>query len=147
MKHTTAALLAIALLATAAAAATKTPAKSAPAAKVVATETLPTGIVVQHTKIGTGPSPTATDTVEVNYRGTFGNGREFDSSRKLGKPVSFALNGVIPCWTQGLQKMKVGGSAMLTCPPYTAYGKHGVPDTVPPNATLHFDVELLAIKK
>lgn len=148
MKHPIAALLPIALLAAAATAAVpKAPAKPAAKPKVVATETLPTGIVVEHTKIGTGPSPSASDTVQVNYRGTFGNGREFDSSRKIGKPVSFALDRVIPCWTQALQKMKAGGTAMLTCPPQTAYGKHGVPDTVPPNATLHFDVELLAIKK
>ena len=112
-----------------------------------ATETLPTGIVVKHTKVGTGASPVAADTVQVHYRGKLTDGTEFDSSYKRGKPASFPLGQVIPCWTSGLQKMKVGGTATLTCPPATAYGSRGAGGVVPPNATLAFDVELLAIEK
>jgi FKBP-type peptidyl-prolyl cis-trans isomerase FkpA len=74
------------------------------------------------------------------------NGKEFDSSYKRNEPISFPLRGVIPCWTQGVQKMKVGGKATLTCPADTAYGARGVPGVIPPNATLTFDVELLAIR-
>jgi FKBP-type peptidyl-prolyl cis-trans isomerase FkpA len=112
-----------------------------------ASETLPNGVVVNHTKVGTGGSPASTDTVQVHYRGKLTNGTEFDSSYKRGEPTSFPLNRVIPCWTEGLQKMKVGGAATLTCPPATAYGAAGAGGVVPPNATLTFDVELLAIKK
>ena len=122
-------------------------AADAPGAKAGATETLPAGIVVKHTKAGTGASPAATDTVQVHYRGTLEDGKEFDSSHKRGKPASFPLNRVIPCWTEGLQKMKVGGAATLTCPPATAYGARGAPGAVPPNAKLTFEVELLAIEK
>lgn len=116
-------------------------------AKAGASETLGNGVVVRHTKVGTGPSPAATDTVQVHYRGRLENGTEFDSSHKRGKPASFPLNGVIQCWTEGVQKMKVGGTATLTCPPATAYGSRGAAGVVPPNATLTFDVELLAIEK
>lgn len=154
MKHSFAVLASLSLLAAGCAVAATPPAAAAsnaaakPAqAKVLASETLSNGVVVQHTKTGTGPSPAPTDVVKVNYRGTFDNGEEFDSSAKHGKPISFPLNGVIPCWTQGVQKLKVGGSAMLTCPPQTAYGPRGIPGVVPPNSTLHFDVELLAIEK
>lgn len=112
-----------------------------------ATETLGNGVVVKHTRAGSGASPAATDTVQVNYRGKLANGTEFDSSYKRGKPTSFPLNRVISCWTEGLQKMKVGGAATLTCPPDTAYGSRGAGGVVPPNATLTFDVELLAIEK
>jgi FKBP-type peptidyl-prolyl cis-trans isomerase FkpA len=124
-------------------------AAAAPAtkAKVLSTETLSNGVVVEHTRTGTGPAPVPTDVVQVNYRGTLVDGKEFDSSYQRGRPASFPLNGVIPCWTEGLQKMKVGGAATLTCPPQTAYGARGAGDAVPPNATLHFDVELLAIEK
>jgi FKBP-type peptidyl-prolyl cis-trans isomerase FkpA len=149
MKHALAVLVSMSLLASASFAATQPP--PAPAKpvkqKVLASETLSNGVVVQHTKIGSGPNPAPTDTVTVNYRGTFDNGQEFDSSAKHGQAISFPLHGVIPCWTEGVQKLKVGGSAILTCPPQTAYGPRGVPGLVPPNSTLHFDVELLAIKK
>jgi FKBP-type peptidyl-prolyl cis-trans isomerase FkpA len=120
---------------------------AAPAPVAGAAETLPSGVVVKHTKAGTGASPKASDTVQVHYRGTLANGTEFDSSHKRGKPASFPLNGVIPCWTEGVQKLKVGGSATLTCPPATAYGSRGAGNAVPPNATLTFEVELLAIEK
>lgn len=109
-------------------------------------ETLPSGVKIEHVKVGTGASPTASDTVSVHYRGTLEDGTEFDSSYKRGVPISFPLNGVIPCWTEGVQKLKVGGSADLTCPSNTAYGPRGIPGTIPANATLKFHVELLGIK-
>jgi FKBP-type peptidyl-prolyl cis-trans isomerase FkpA len=112
-----------------------------------ASQTLPSGVKIVHTTTGTGASPLATQTVSVHYRGTLTNGQEFDSSYKRNAPASFPLNRVIPCWTEGLQKMKVGGKATLTCPPATAYGERGAGAAVPPNATLNFDVELLAIDK
>ncbi len=96
---------------------------------------------------GNGPSPTATDTVRVHYVGRFPDGREFDSSVARGQPAEFPLNRVIKCWTEGVQKMKVGGKAQLICPPGMAYGERGAGGTIPPNATLHFDIELLGIVK
>ena len=110
------------------------------------TETLPSGVVVAHSQVGQGNSPTADNTVRVHYRGTLANGKEFDSSYKRNEPISFPLRGVIPCWTQGVQKMKVGGKATLTCPAATAYGSRGVHGVIPPNSTLTFEVELLAIR-
>jgi FKBP-type peptidyl-prolyl cis-trans isomerase FkpA len=108
--------------------------------------TTPSGLVYQSLKEGTGASPAATDVVKVHYRGTFlDSGKEFDSSYSRGEPTEFPLNGVIPCWTEGVQKMKVGGKAKLTCPPAIAYGERGAGGVIPPNATLHFDVELLGI--
>ena len=104
------------------------------------------GMVYLSIKDGKGKSPTATSTVEVNYRGTLTNGTEFDSSYKRNQSISFPLNGVIPCWTEGVQKMKVGGKAKLVCPPELAYGAQGAGGAVPPNATLFFEVELLGIK-
>ena len=91
-------------------------------------------------------SPSATDVVRVHYRGTFPDGKEFDSSFKRGEPAEFPLNGVIPCWTEGVQLMKVGGKARLTCPPGIAYGKRGAGGVIPPDATLNFEIELLGIK-
>ncbi|MFM0325738.1 FKBP-type peptidyl-prolyl cis-trans isomerase [Caballeronia glebae] len=110
------------------------------------TEKLPSGVVVEQIKQGTGAQPTADDTVSVNYRGTLADGTEFDSSSKHGGPATFPLNRVIPCWTQGVQKIKVGGKAKLTCPAATAYGSRGV-GAIPPNSDLTFEVELLEIKK
>ena len=101
------------------------------------------GVVYKSIKDGTGASPKASDSVKVNYRGTFPDGKEFDASR--GTPISFQLNRVIPCWTEGVQKMKVGGKAKLTCPSATAYGPRGAGGVIPPNATLVFEVELLAV--
>lgn len=104
------------------------------------------GLVYRSLQEGTGPSPKATDTVKVHYRGTFPDGREFDSSHKHGKPAEFPLDKVIKCWTEGLQRMKVGGKAKLTCPAAIAYGERGAGGgLIPPNATLHFDVELLGV--
>lgn len=105
----------------------------------------PSGMVYRALKEGSGPSPKATDKVKVHYRGTLPDGREFDSSFKRNEVIEFPLNRVIPCWTEGVQMMKVGGSAKLTCPPSTAYGERGAGGVIPPNATLLFEVELLAI--
>lgn len=106
----------------------------------------PSGLVYLSLKEGSGPSPQASQTVKVNYRGTFPDGKEFDSSYKRNEPASFRLNQVIPCWTEGVQRMKVGGKAKLTCPASIAYGSRGAGGTIPPNATLHFEIELLAIQ-
>jgi FKBP-type peptidyl-prolyl cis-trans isomerase FkpA len=103
------------------------------------------GLVYRALKDGTGASPKATDLVKVHYKGTFPDGREFDSSYKRNEPTEFPLNQVIPCWTEGVQRMKVGGKAKLTCPPAIAYGARGAGNVIPPNATLLFEVELLAI--
>ncbi|HEX3682041.1 MAG TPA: FKBP-type peptidyl-prolyl cis-trans isomerase [Bryobacteraceae bacterium] len=102
------------------------------------------GLIYRELRPGTGPSPTPTDTVKVNYRGTLVNGTEFDSSYSRNEPAQFALNGVIPCWTEGLQKMKVGGKAELVCPSSLAYGDGGRP-SIPGGAALIFEVELLEI--
>lgn len=110
-------------------------------------ETLPSGVVVNHLKTGSGASPAASDTVKVHYRGTLANGTEFDSSYKRNAPIAFPLQNVIPCWTQGVQKLKVGGKASLTCPAATAYGARGVPGVIPPNSVLTFEVELLGIER
>ena len=125
-----------------------TPAAAAPAAaKAAAAVTTATGLVYQSLREGTGPSPKASDTVRVHYRGTFPeSGKEFDSSLARGEPIEFPLKGVIPCWTEGVQKMKVGGRAKLTCPPAIAYGARGAGGVIPPNATLNFEVELLGIQ-
>jgi len=107
---------------------------------------LPSGIVYKELTAGKGASPKATDTVRVNYRGTLTNGTEFDSSYKRNAPAEFPLNAVIPCWTEGVQRMKVGGKAQLVCPSDKAYGEQGSPPVIPPNATLVFEVELLGIQ-
>ncbi len=123
-----------------AAAAFAAPTASAP-------EVLPSGVSIQHIKVGTGASPKASDSVKVHYRGTLENGKEFDSSYARNAPASFPLSRVIPCWTEGVQKLKVGGKAKLTCPPQTAYGERGAPGSIPPNSTLNFEVELISIEK
>jgi len=120
---------------------------SAAWAQCTAPVTTKSGLIYQSLKDGTGAAPSAADTVNVHYRGTFpDSGKEFDSSYSRGEPISFPLNGVIPCWTEGLQLMKIGGKAKLTCPPGIAYGKAGAGGVIPPNATLNFEVELLGIK-
>ena len=103
------------------------------------------GLVIRTLKVGTGPSPAATDVVKVHYRGTFPDGREFDSSYKRGQPATFPLNRVIKCWTEGLQRMKVGETARLTCPAAIAYGERGAGGEIPPGAVLRFEVELLGL--
>ena len=105
------------------------------------------GLVYISLKEGTGSTPKVTDAVKVNYRGTLINGKEFDSSYKRNEPIEFKLGSVIECWTEGLQKMKVGGKTKLVCPASIAYGRQGAGDAIPPDATLIFEVELLDIKK
>lgn len=106
------------------------------------------GLVYRPLKDGSGASPAAADVVRVHYRGTFPDGKEFDSSFKRNQPAEFPLNRVIPCWTEGVQKIKVGGKAKLTCPAKIAYGERGTPGgPIPPNAVLQFEVELLGIVK
>jgi FKBP-type peptidyl-prolyl cis-trans isomerase FkpA len=119
----------------------------APAAPVSTVVTTQSGLIFRSLKEGQGASPKATDTVRVHYRGTFPDGKEFDSSYSRGKPTEFPLNRVIPCWTEGVQRMKVGGKAQLTCPPEIAYGARGAGSVIPPGATLNFEIELLAILK
>ncbi len=97
-------------------------------------------------KVAHGRSPSSTDTVRVHYRGTLLDGTEFDSSYKRDEPTVFPLNGVIPCWTQGVSVMKVGEKARLVCPSDTAYGDKGSPPQIPGGATLVFEVELLGIE-
>jgi FKBP-type peptidyl-prolyl cis-trans isomerase FkpA len=109
--------------------------------------TTPSGLVYQSLREGSGPSPSASDIVKVHYRGTLANGREFDSSYVRHEPAVFPLDRVIKCWTEGVQRMKVGGKARLTCPPSIAYGERGAGGVVPPNATLVFEVELLEIAR
>ncbi len=117
------------------------------AAHAAAPVTTASGLIYESLKEGAGASPKASDTVRVHYRGTFpDSGKEFDSSIARGEPIEFPLKGVIPCWTEGVQKMKVGGKAKFTCPPAIAYGTRGAGRAVPPNATLNFDVELLGIQ-
>jgi len=115
------------------------------AAKEPGAEVSASGLVFRSLKAGSGASPQATDTVRVHYRGTFPDGKEFDSSYARGEPAEFPLNRVIKCWTEGVQKLKVGGKAKLTCPPAIAYGARGADGVIPPNATLQFEVELLGI--
>ena len=105
------------------------------------------GLIYQSLKEGSGASPAASDTVRVHYRGTLADGREFDSSYKRNEPTEFPLNRVIPCWTEGVQLMKPGGKARLTCPPAIAYGDRGAGGVIPPNATLQFEIELLSVRR
>lgn len=105
------------------------------------------GAIVLVKKEGTGPSPSESDKVKVDYVGKFIDGREFDSSIKRGEPAEFPLNGVIKCWTEALQTMKVGEKATVVCPSEIAYGSAGRPPGIPGNAVLTFDVDLLNIVK
>ena len=117
------------------------------AAKEKGAQKTASGLIYRSVKEGSGPSPKPTDTVTVHYTGSLIDGKVFDSSVKRGQPAEFPLNQVIKCWTEGLQKMKVGGKAKLICPSSIAYGDEGRPPTIPGGATLVFDVELLSIKK
>jgi FKBP-type peptidyl-prolyl cis-trans isomerase len=108
-------------------------------------QTFDSGLVMKEISPGTGDSPKATDTVKVQYEGKLRDGTVFDSSIQRGTPAQFPVNRVIPCWTEGLQKMKVGGKAKLTCPAKMAYGDRGVPGKIKPGAALTFEVELIEI--
>ena len=110
--------------------------------------TTASGLTYLSLKEGSGIPPVATDTVKVHYRGTFMDGKEFDSSYSRGEPTEFPLNKVIKCWTEGVQMMRPGGKARLTCPPAIAYGEKGAGSgVIPPNATLQFEVELISVKQ
>jgi FKBP-type peptidyl-prolyl cis-trans isomerase FkpA len=106
----------------------------------------PSGLIYIPAVEGTGASPAATDRVKVEYEGKLPDGAIFDSSRKQGGAVLAPLADAIPCWKEGLQKMKVGGKARIVCPASIAYGDTGKPPSVPPKSTIIFDVELLAVE-
>lgn len=108
-------------------------------------ETSPSGMIFRQLQVGSGASPSSADSVTVHYTGTLRDGTVFDSSRDRGEPARFPLSRVIPCWTEALQRMKVGGSASITCPATIAYGERGK-GQIPPGAALRFDVELLSIE-
>lgn len=105
------------------------------------------GLIITTLKPGTGDSPKATDKVKVHYHGTLTDGTVFDSSVQRGEPAAFPLNGVIRCWTEGVQMMKIGGKSRLVCPADLAYGDRGAPPRIKPGATIVFEVELLEIVK
>jgi FKBP-type peptidyl-prolyl cis-trans isomerase FkpA len=104
------------------------------------------GLIFIPLAAGTGASPTRTDTVKVNYEGRLIDGTVFDSSKQHGgQPATFPLNGVIPCWTEAVQLMKVGGKSRIVCPSSLAYADRGAPPRIRAGATLEFDIELLDI--
>ena len=105
----------------------------------------PSGLIYSETKPGTGAQAKATDSVKVHYHGTLIDGTVFDSSVDRGEPATFALNRVIPCWTEGITLMKVGGKSKLICPPSIAYADRGSPPKIKPGAVLIFEVELLEV--
>ncbi len=115
-------------------------------AKKEGVKTTSSGLQYKILKEGTGKKPTPASTVKVHYTGKLINGKVFDSSVQRGQPVEFKLNGVIPGWTEGLQLIKEGGKIILYIPPNLAYGERGAGQSVPPNATLIFEVELLEVK-
>lgn len=115
-------------------------------AKKDGAQSFDSGLVYFEIATGDGPKPRATDTVQVHYHGTLRDGTVFDSSVERGTPATFPLNRVIPCWTEAVQKMNVGGKAKLVCPADIAYGERGSPPRIAPNAALVFEVELLGIQ-
>jgi FKBP-type peptidyl-prolyl cis-trans isomerase len=117
------------------------------AAKEKGAKKTESGMIYQELTAGTGDQPKATDTVKVNYRGTLIDGTEFDSSYKRNQPATFPLSGVIKCWTEGVQLMKIGGKSKLVCPSDIAYGDRGSPPLIKPGSTLVFEIELLGIEK
>jgi FKBP-type peptidyl-prolyl cis-trans isomerase FkpA len=116
------------------------------AAKEKGAQKSDSGLIYQQIKAGTGAQPKASDIVKVHYTGTLIDGKEFDSSVKRGQPAEFPLGQVIPCWTEGVGKMKVGGKAKLVCPSDIAYGDQGRPPIILGGSTLIFEVELLDVK-
>jgi FKBP-type peptidyl-prolyl cis-trans isomerase FkpA len=117
-------------------------AKAATAPGATKTES---GLIMTTITPGTGAAPTVEDTVRVHYHGTLIDGTVFDSSVQRGQPATFPLKGIIKCWSEGVQRMHVGGKSHLVCPPQLAYGERGAPPHIKPGATLVFDVELLDI--
>ena len=146
LRITFASVLTAALLATNARAQTPPADPLAAAAKEPGAKVTASGLVIRMLTEGKGAQPTATSVVNVHYKGTFPDGREFDSSYKRGEPIEFPLNRVIKCWTEGVGLMKTGGKAKLTCPSSIAYGERGAGGVIPPNATLVFEVELLGVR-
>lgn len=108
--------------------------------------TTASGLKIHDEKVGDGPSPKMGQTVRVHYIGRFENGQEFNNSYQMGKPAEFQLGGVIEGWNEALQTMKVGGKRKIWVPSQIGYGTRGKPPTIPPNANLEFDIELLGIK-
>lgn len=122
-------------------------AQAAPQAKRADVETLPSGVRIEHTVKGGGVSPSPISSVTVHYVGTFKDGSIFDSSYARRQPATFPLNRVVPCWTQAITHLQVGGSARIYCPSDTAYGARGAGSVIPPNTDLIFDVQLLDVKE
>jgi len=118
-------------------------ARAAAAPGAVKTES---GLVYRALAEGTGAAPAAGDTVKVRYTGRLVDGKVFDATELGGEPASFKVDGVVPCWSEGLRRMKAGGKARLVCPPALAYGDRGVPGEIPAGATLDFEVELVAVE-
>lgn len=116
-------------------------------AKEAGAQKTESGLIFKEVAAGSGATPAATDKVKVHYHGTLRDGKVFDSSKERGQPATFPLNGVIPCWTEGVQKMKVGGKAILGCPAEIAYKDRGAPPVIKPGAALKFEVELIEIVK
>jgi FKBP-type peptidyl-prolyl cis-trans isomerase FkpA len=116
-------------------------------AKRTGVQTTASGLQYEVLTAGSGPKPAASDRVRVHYRGTLIDGKEFDSSYRVGEPVTFEVGGVIPGWTEGLQLMPVGSKYRLVIPPGLGYGPQGAPPDIGPNATLIFEVELLEIQR
>jgi FKBP-type peptidyl-prolyl cis-trans isomerase FkpA len=106
----------------------------------------PSGVHIRRYNKTDGEMPTEKSRVIIHYHGTLEDGSVFDSSVKRGSPENMALDKVIPCWQEGLTRLRVGEKAQLLCSPATAYGLKGQPPKIPPNATLTFEVELLAIQ-
>lgn len=142
------ALLALSVLALSAAARAQDPgaAFAEKAAKEKGAVKTASGLVYRSLQDGTGAQATPASTVKVNDKGAFIDGKVFDASERHGGPATFPLNRVIPCWTEGVSKMKAGGKARLVCPPSIAYGAAGAPGAIPPNSTLVFEVELLEVR-
>ena len=115
------------------------------AAQAKGAQVTESGLIITELEAGSGENPAPTDTVRVHYHGTLRDGTVFDSSVVKGEPLEFPLNRVIPCWTEGVGLMKVGGKSKLVCPPEIAYGDRGAPPTIPGGAALTFEVELLDI--
>ena len=119
--------------------------QQAKAAKEDGVKSTKDGLLYKITEAGKGDAIKATDTVKVHYTGKLPDGKVFDSSVERGQPVEFKLNQVIKGWTEGLQLVKKGGKIELVIPPELAYGKQGAGDSIPPDATLYFDVEVLDV--